>query len=489
MSDTFPRSAIQKTGKGSTAPLIFLIVVIAGALRLWSAGGDLWIDEVWSLDHMRTALQFNNPRDVAALFFHSNTHALNTLYMAFIHNLFGIDAPDYYYRILSVIAGIASVIVAARIGARWSPAGGLITALVMALSYPLIHYAGEARGYSIMIFSALSSYHILQRYLEDPTAGKVIAFVSVCMVGLLSHLLFILMQAGLGFWALFEIYSNRRSIISTLARLIPLFGIQFIAVVAFSAVAMESMVRGGDCCPEQALDSIRIMVGLSLGFNAIQYTSLALLITVTVFSIPAIFWLSFKRDKSWIMFGIVIVTFPLAIWILETSPDVIHRYFLLSALFLLVLFARVLDAFWAREGGYRIMSIALLVLFIIGNINLLMKFSDGGRGQYRATLTHILQRTDTPQRITVWPGFSVSKVLNHHVRQMKIVDRIHVSPIAEESPIPADWYIDGYLYGKPAPAEIIRPIEGYGEASYKLSKTFKHWGLSGDTYALYKFQR
>jgi hypothetical protein len=490
MSVQFPRTAIHKTGKGNLAPLVLLIVIIGAGLRLWSASGDFWVDEAWSLDQMRVALTSTSPRDVVALFFHANTHALNTLYMALVQSLFGNDASDYTYRSLSVIAGVASVIVAARIGARWSAAGSIIAALLIAFSFPLINYAGEARGYSTMIFAALASYYLMLGYLEEATATRVIAFILISIIGLMSHLTFVVMQAGLGVWAACAIYGNRHSIISTTARLIPLFGIQFLTLVAYGAIALDSMVRGGDCCPEPALLSIGIMAGLSLGFDAITYPTHILLVGIVTLCLFALLWLSFRRDQSWIMMGIVIVVFPATSWWIETSPDVIHRYYLLSAVMLLMLMARILNSMWQRQGSSKLIAGILICVFIIGNSSLLIKFKDGGgRGQYRATLTHILQRTDDPQRLAVWPTFSVRTVLNHHIRQMHITERISIINKGGEKSIPADWYVNGYLYGKAPEPEIVRSIDGYGEASYRLSKTFTQWGLSGDTYALYQLVR
>ena len=104
------------------------IVLVAGLLRVWAAGGDLWIDEVWSLYNVAIALTTATAADWTPLFFHTNTHALNTLYMAVL----GLDATTLAYRLPSIISGIGMVVLAAAIGWRRSPREGLIAAALIA---------------------------------------------------------------------------------------------------------------------------------------------------------------------------------------------------------------------------------------------------------------------------------------------------------------------------------------------------------------------
>ncbi len=474
---------------GRTIYLYYIpIAVIAVALRLWSASGDFWIDEIWSLDQLNIALRSGSAADVAALFFHANTHGLNTLYMAVVQSMTGGDASDYAYRSLSVAAGIFSVFIAARIGNRQSPAGGLIAALLISLSYPLVHYAGEARGYSLMVFAGLSCFHLMSRYIKTPSPVIAVAFVAVSMVGLMSHLTFVVMQAGLGLWALSELHQRQQSIISMAAKLVPLFGLQIIALVAYGAVAMDNMVRGGDCCPELALSSIGIMAGAALGFDAFAHNTDGLLILVALACAGAIIWLVMQRDKTWVLYGVVVLAFPLAVWAMENKPDVIHRYFLISVVFMLILLARVMAALWQAGGWQKWTAAVILVFYVAGNSSLLVQFSDGGRGQYKAVLNHILENSQSPQRITYFPTFSVGKTLGHHIRALQQSERLLLVPRTRESGEPADWYIDGYLYGKPPKPVITRTIEGFGDVRYNLSQTFAQWGLSGDTYALYRLE-
>ncbi len=469
-------------------PVVGCGLILAGAaiLRLWFAGGDLWIDEVWSLDHLAIARASSDGMDRIALFFHSNTHPLNTLYLALVEALFGPYLPPIAYRLLSVVAGVGTVLMAALIGRRWSPPGGLIAALLVAVSYPMVHYGGEARGYSAMLFAALGCFYYLETTLRDRHPTRIAMFVTFSVMGLMAHLIFVVVQVALGIWAVVEMYRQRRSVISTAAGLVPLFGIQWMMVVVYGSVAVNNMVRGGDCCPEPGLDSVRIITGLTFGIDAFAFTSYVPLAILTLCVAAALVWLSRSGERSWIMLLVVVLAFPVATIAFETKPDVIHRYFLPSALFALMIGARVMDGLWNCGGGKRWVAAVLIGLFCIGNVSLWIKYAQGGgRGQYRAAVMDIAAATEGPQRITTFPTFSPGKVFGYHARMLGLSERLNVVPVRQEPPVAADWFINGYLYGKTPEPEIVRTVGGV-DVPYALSKTYPQWGLSGDTWAVYR---
>ena len=88
------------------------IVVASVALRLRAAGGDLWLDEIWSLENLAIARAAADVDIWLALFFFGNTHPLNTLYLAAV----GPDASALAYRALSLVSGVAAGGVAAALG-------------------------------------------------------------------------------------------------------------------------------------------------------------------------------------------------------------------------------------------------------------------------------------------------------------------------------------------------------------------------------------
>ncbi len=225
----------------SGATLLLGVLLAAVALRLVAAAGDLWLDEIWSLDNLALAMTRPTLTGRLPLLFHDNTHPVNTLYLALV----GPGAGPLAYRALSVFAGAAAVAVAAAIGWRRSPLEGLMSAGLVSVSYPMVHYSSEARGYGIMLLAALSAAWLMETYLERPGRLKAVAFSTVALIGLASHFTFLAVLAALGAWAAMALYSRQGSVVSTAARLVVLFGAPLVAFEAFAIVAWNSWMIGG----------------------------------------------------------------------------------------------------------------------------------------------------------------------------------------------------------------------------------------------------
>jgi len=93
--------------------LVGSIAIIAAAARIMSATGELWLDEIWSirLSHLAAG-----PIGVFTGIHIDNNHHLNTLYLQRLPEL---GAPWIVYRLHVLVAGIATVILAAVIGRRF----------------------------------------------------------------------------------------------------------------------------------------------------------------------------------------------------------------------------------------------------------------------------------------------------------------------------------------------------------------------------------
>ena len=172
----------QPAGLSTSSRVLLLDVLLAAAaaLRLVAADGDLWLDEIWSLDNLALAMTRPTLADRLPLLFHDNTHPVNTLYLALV----GPGAGALAYRALSVFAGVAAVATAAAIGWRRTPLEGLISAALVAISYPMVHYSSEARGYGVMLFAALAAVWLMEAYLERPGRLKAGAFAAVSLIGM-----------------------------------------------------------------------------------------------------------------------------------------------------------------------------------------------------------------------------------------------------------------------------------------------------------------
>ena len=137
-----------------------LIVALAAVIRIRAAHNDLWLDEIWSLDFVSL---IKSPLDVFTKIHHDNNHYLNTLWLYCI----GAHGNWLQYRILSIVAGIGTIVLAGLIGRERNIASSLFAMALTTGSYVLILYSSEARGYASAIFFSFLSYYLLDRYLKQ----------------------------------------------------------------------------------------------------------------------------------------------------------------------------------------------------------------------------------------------------------------------------------------------------------------------------------
>lgn len=476
--------------KNRAAALLGVILLTAAVLRILAAGGDLWIDEVWSLDNVALARAEADAGEWVALFFHTNTHALNTLYLGIVEATLGQDADPFAFRALSVVSGIAAVPVAAAIGWRRSPLEGLIAATLVAFSYPMIHYAGDARGYAPMLLAALAAYALFERCLETPGRGRIAAFIAVSLLGLAAHLTFVLIQGALGIWAMTVLFRRPQPVVRTLARLTVLFGVQTIAVAAYGAVAWNNLATGGGA-EMMAAESVGIMAQTTFGADPGAKASVAVLIAVGLFY--CIWWFRRRGMKSWLFLAIVVIAFPLLLVLIDPAHGTMPRYFIASALFALMTAARGLALMMEAGPWPRALAGGLLILFLAGNGLLLEKFNGPQRGQYAAAVKYIAAQDRTgkgARRVAGNHQLSLDKLITYHARRQGLTSAVRYVDPEENARRPAEWYIetyyDSYYRARAPAAEFSRPSGKGGLTLYKFKKVFPHWGLSGDTWALYK---
>jgi hypothetical protein len=142
------RFALPFRISASTGAAAAAILLLALILRILGARGELWLDELWSL---KLIDEVKARHDLFWGLAVDNNHYLNTLYLYLV----GADAPVLVQRGLSIALGTATVAVAG-LAMRRSGAAGMLGAMVLfAVSYPMVNYGSEARGYAGLILMTL----------------------------------------------------------------------------------------------------------------------------------------------------------------------------------------------------------------------------------------------------------------------------------------------------------------------------------------------
>jgi hypothetical protein len=354
-------------GPGSRAPGVsrrFLaglavLVLIALALRVAAAQGALWLDEAWSAVFARDAA---TPADVFLAINHDNNHFANTLWL----QATGWGAPPLMSRALSIFSGTLAVAVGGMIGLRRSPAAGLATAALLAVSPILVIYGSEARGYAPMLLALLAAVAVVDRWLfVAPFRSAPFLLGAVAAFGMISHLTMLFGLVAVAGW-IAETLMRRMPPLRALAETMKVMRWAFAAVLA--VLAMISVVALGNAgyrigsvwpfSPSAFIGAVGEMLGYSLGWQKAPagptIVAALILLALALWRLPAL------RDRA-AFYVLAIVLLPAAVFLLRLENSGFPRYFLVTALALLLFVGDLLGAGLQRARLFRWAATAALI--------------------------------------------------------------------------------------------------------------------------------
>ena len=448
-------------------------VVLAGAvLRILGAGGDLWLDEVWSVELARVA---GLAGAVFTQLHHDNNHHLNTLWLLAL----GYDAETLPLRMLSVAAGTATVAVAALGGAR-DRILSLAWAFLLSFSYVAIHYGSEARGYGLALLFAVVAYVSMDRFLLTGRLAWAVAFAASAVLGLLSHLTFLYAQLAFLAWGAAVSWRDRAKpglLAGLLVALMP----PALCFAALWAVDLRFLVVGRG--PEYQLWSVlRELVRTTFGIPRGPLEWLAL--PVLVLPAAELVRLVRSHDLRWVYFLVVILAGPAAVLLVSRPEYLAPRYFLVAVPFLLWLTAAGAVRI-ARTGraGFSLAAV-LAVLFLAGNGTYVARLLRDGRGQYREAIAFIVRSEPGPvATVGSDHDFRNATVIGRLLPGLPGAARFRYVQAGEWSDTSPSWVLVHHFAEDPLPDPVILGPTG---RRYDLVRVFPYAGLSGWDWYVYR---
>lgn len=147
---------------------LFIIVVLGGILRFSKLEyQSLWNDELASMNRINQ----NSLKEVIDATKKDVHPPLYYLLLFLWQKLYG--SSIFSVRFLSAIFGVLSILAIFFLGkALYSDLEGLLSALILSISYFGIYYSQEVRGYSLLLLLSISSYFFfvkIQPQQEKPT--------------------------------------------------------------------------------------------------------------------------------------------------------------------------------------------------------------------------------------------------------------------------------------------------------------------------------
>lgn len=348
-------------------PAIAAIVAAGLLLRIAAAGGGLWTDEAWSMIY---AEQARTPLGVFLRINHDNNHHLYSLWLQAI----GPGAAPLLARAPAIVAGTVTILVAALIGARRSPATAIVAAGLFAIAPILVTYGSEARGYAPMLLAAMLMLLQLDRWLDGDLPKPPAAMLAIlAALGTLSHLTMIAPVALLAVW----VYSVRRSadgpdaaIRSTAAAVGP--ALAAAALVVLMVVAAAALSDGMKLGGYTRFDFEHFLLGVgdlaastlggSLGPSWVAPGLLGAAACAIAIRPPH--WLGPRRR----LYPLLILAVPLAVAVVRPGNPQFARYYLASALGLLLLASEWIAREMRASGGRRWLSVAVLAALVGGGL-------------------------------------------------------------------------------------------------------------------------
>jgi len=293
------------------------ILLLGILLRLRGVFTDFWLDEIWGL---RIALAAPSWLALITRIHADTNHPLMSMYM---HALGPLRHWEWY-RLLSFACGIGTVIAIPDRTVR----------VLAALSFPLIVYSSEARGYAPAAFFLVVAYVTRRR----------VVFGIAIILAILSHLSAVAVY--LGFLAARRDWK---------LHILPVaFGVWYFFV------KVRHLVPGGG--PRWTPDLVTIVLAAAtFAIVAIEIVRRAR-----------------ARDLDALFFAVALFAGPAIAAVSYRCPCVLPRHFFVCVPFVLILFA----SFFERHRW-------MIAVFVLLNAIPLVPFLRYGRGQYDRALHDI----------------------------------------------------------------------------------------------------
>lgn len=461
----------------------WIIFLLSAAVMVLAARGDLWLDEIWSLNFAREA---KSAREVFFRFHHDNNHPLNTLYLYAL----GEQRHLILYRLLAVFAGMGSVLLAGHVAERdWGKPEALLSMILTGFSYPMLLYFSEARGYAPAMLFGLLAYAVLGggwRMSNGEFCMRVAGYWFCCFSGILSHATFILLIPAFLVWQLVRDLLRRETFWPRVRRMTVMQGPPLIFFTGWYLFFLKDMTVGGG--PRYSVETVTgraAALALSLpDFPECRLTALVLLLLLVGFGSLILYR---QHDSRWSFFFAALLVFPLLMLLLSSPQFLYFRYFIVCFPFFYLLLARLAVSGWRQTPKFwRWLIPGMLFLWFSGQIVRDVRLIRYGRGDYRGALREIAAQS---------PARNVTLGSDHDFRNRMLFDfyaprviggdRLHYVERSKWKDQPPDWILTHRQDPGYRPAKEIG-IREEPNKNYRLVRSFRFSGISGWNWYIYR---
>ncbi len=367
---------------------------------------------------------------------------------------------------------------------RSGPATVFAAVMLTGFSFFLVQYSSEARGYAYQLLLSIMAFGSLRESDSSRSIGWDILFSVSCVLGFLAHPLFVNVYLAAQVWTWWpwrEQHSdqNRRPWLRMLILRTVVPGAFFGWLYWVSLAA--TMTGGGEITAlfVIVMQTMSLAVGGPLGGPS-AYAAAGITALVTL----AALWIVWRQSpKRAAFYLVVIVLCPALVQTVIPRQPLYPRYFLGSALFLLLLWAEGTGGIVSRRAANLAWLGLLLAAFAVANLWHITKLIELGRGRYRQAIQVMEEQTTGPEvLVAIDHPFRHGMMLEFYGPRMELSKPIRTAFASADSVRMAQWLLVQNPSMDFVPQERI---EKYG-VPFRLVQYYPYAGLSGWNLCLYR---
>lgn len=461
---------------------IFAILCAAAgiALRVACARNAFWLDEIWS--YLLVNVTAPSVRGIFFDLSHDNNHILNSLFLLF----FGEQADWFWYRLPSLLFGSAAILLcffaAGRGRGEEEKSARPIAAALCALSFAMILYSSEARGYAGACFFGLAAFLCFEGLRKKRSRALYPLFWALCILGFLAQLTFAHVYLSLLLWSLWLLrkeVDKRREILRLVALHLPV--LVFVLFI-YLALVKGMKVGGGPVFSAPIVLGQALSVAVGGGKNG--WPALFSALAGLALAAACLRFFRRLRDERFFFYAMVLAAAPLAVLIMARPGRLYFRYFVVCFPFFYLALARVMASLLGGRRREKLLALGLAAALLLSNGLLIARFLDAGRGGYPEAIRFMAANTAGPS-ITVGSDddYMGPKMLMFYARLLPPGKEMLYAPEEAIPQAPPLWF----LLQPQDPDEKARSMIALpGGARYILMRSYPYSGFSGISWYLYR---
>ena len=459
-------------------------LVLAVLLRVPGLWTELWMDEILSVRLVET---LRSPLGVFADIHSDNNHYLNSLWLYAI----GSHMPAWLMRLPTLVLGAALVVLAYRVTRARGRTAATLTAALFAVSYPLIHYSSEARGYGYLVFFTLLAYGAFSRWTSGGGVRAAAMYAVGSALAFLSHLGFATVFAAFVVWSVLEVRDSRDDRGSVAWSHVAVHLLPAATLLILYFVDIQFMTAAGGFARLGPLESLAGAAGLVTGVAPGEAGLLVALCAWVAIAFGARGWCHESRNET--IFLVAAIAFSLASGAL---PGYGYPRYYLTALLFSLLFLGHATALAITSERWKVLGIALLVMVGAANLTQTVRFASVGRGMYLEATEYMATASLGP--VTVAGSHDLGSVLaldyytastggegvlEYYCHTASTYGCSRARPSSSRGEEPPRFYLLASLSDRFSHPEVLSVPD---LDQYEFVRSYPKYGLSGVYWVLYE---